>query len=697
MEDPDWQSAALQMLQRVGPTLPELAEQLGWPPPPAIIDRWCKQLDEAADQLTQLGLIVRCASLADFQIDPAGMLYWMLLPQRLKQSSATSNLTDLSNIQLTFQPTGQGTATAHERPTAAAPQTQELWDVVTDVDSVQLIGQLQRRLRASAATTSSHSPLFIESPTAPELREPNTTCPKLTEPKVTTQKKTQGSRSTMVITATALLALAIVGTSWWWSVSQMSKNNATTANRTTPQLAAKLSLPALAPATAIDEGPVETGPVETGPIAMGDELKSFHATLFASGSFDQSLDLAAAGLLPRDLPFEPNIDLQTGPAENVALQPSSPQGIPAADSAPAFVSLPDRTDTTEQSLGSLTTAGLKRWNELAPRLEFPSTASWALLADEPHACFVVPAADVGAESAVARFFISHTDSAREADATPGEIHFQWLDRAAAESRAETLRNGRLVIGDRTLWLREPQVQPMLHWQFQTATEQHSWPLDWLPDSRRTVWTLAHRVIAVSQLASDANDAAAMDNRPGGAKGDRFARQPAAPLFIQWLNPITTQPSKNVRGLLEVRLTQEDPVAVRIRVDAKLDRHVTVTTLAAATIGVQSGWQEVQWSMVDAVSTSTTQWQKNAELLLEQIRQQIRVAPTGEQRSMLRDRRSLLEQSLEHADTTLQGLKRLHSLLLRIEQEVRLQIRLEVKWPAGNQLIFALADNPQEAS
>ncbi len=660
MEDPDWQTAALQMLHQVGPSLPELAEQLGWPPPQAIIDRWCKQLDDAGVQLVNLGLMVRLASLADFQVDPAGQLYWMMLPQRIEQSQASPPRELLTDSQL--QPHG------------------ELWELITAVDSSQLIEQLKQKLRCgadgiAADGIAASTALSNDSRATPELHEPydklhepNDTRPRVTEHNVIAIKRTRVSRSKFFLTVAPFVAVTIAGTSWW-IFSQSTADTTTITTGPLPKVAVKL------PVSKIDQEDTSD---------TSSDLERFEAILLDVGTFDQTLDLEATGLLPLAPQVAPPSDSQTATTDDVAPQPSAPQDLPVADSAHAFVSLPARTDTTEFSLGTLAAAELNHWETMPPSLEFPTTAAWVLIANDAHSKLVAPAANPVAESAVARFFVP------QADASSGELRFQWLDTAASEARTETLRNGRFVNGDHCIWLREPQVQPLLRWQFQTATEQHSWPLASLPDSRKTMWTLTHRVDAAAKADLAA---AASNDEPANTKGDLFASQFAKPLFIQWLNPVSEQQSRNVRGLLEIRLTEDDPVAVRIRVDAKLDRQITVTTLAAASIGVQNGWQEIQWQMLDAARINTTQWQENAELLLEQIRQQIRVAATSEQKSVLRDRRSLLEQSLENADTALQGLQRLHSLLLRIEQEVGLQMRLEVKWPDGKQLIFAITNSP----
>jgi hypothetical protein len=82
----DTRSQSERVLAEVGPTLELLARVHGWPPPADLIELWCDQLRRAGERLEELQLPVHVAALCDFQVDPAGQLYWGCLPQRIEET-----------------------------------------------------------------------------------------------------------------------------------------------------------------------------------------------------------------------------------------------------------------------------------------------------------------------------------------------------------------------------------------------------------------------------------------------------------------------------------------------------------------------------------------------------------------------------------------------------------------------------------
>lgn len=82
----DSRSQSERVLAEVGPTLELLAQIHGWPPPADLIELWCDQLRRAGERLEELQLPVHVAALSDFQVDPAGQLYWIRLPHRIEET-----------------------------------------------------------------------------------------------------------------------------------------------------------------------------------------------------------------------------------------------------------------------------------------------------------------------------------------------------------------------------------------------------------------------------------------------------------------------------------------------------------------------------------------------------------------------------------------------------------------------------------
>jgi hypothetical protein len=128
----------------------------------------------------------------------------------------------------------------------------------------------------------------------------------------------------------------------------------------------------------------------------------------------------------------------------------------------------------------------------------------------------------------------------------------------------------------------------------------------------------------------------------------------------------------MNALLEIRLEDESPVVIRFRFDLKVARQAKLDTKWIVSVDPAMGWQRIDENTLLASIDRAIELKQRLQQQFQAADLQIDQAVDSDLRRILRLSRKQLEQQRTQAETYLQRLNQLQTLLSRTMRELRIQ-------------------------
>lgn len=643
--DSDTSPAWVEFRPPSGEPLDCLVDRLGSPPPPVLGEAWKSQLAELKEQLRAARLPLHHALPEDLRVDKSARLHIAFLSLRIAASIC------------------QVEPRCRERGSLA------LWfeaDRAIDLSGIDRHAEMIASVAGSQPVAAVSSRGVSGNPAA--ARPSHDSRPGGGEG---ARRRPPPGRAW--IWAGGLAALvAIAATAFWWH-----RPGESPAGEPEPRKISQATHTSTAePTSTADPQPAETAAESERSLSQLSRLAGENAAGSKNG---WEADLAAVDF---DAFAEPAIDLAgegfeaTGehPAEGGEAEgnpertaPSTSDIRSAAEAGEQMaVDLPPRDQTAAVPLPNVPEVDRRGW--AAAELQMPAgETAWKWIdgkaisdsESEPsdqRRLVGIRGAD-GIEQAVAVLNLSGSG---------GGASLAWTARAAELPAAEQLRNGRLRIGDWTVYLRTLTESDSVRLEFAQSRQEDQWSLAVQPDPRRSRTSIS-----------------AVNGSEEEGAGD--------PLFVRWLQAVQESPDRSVRALAEIREEEESPVAVRVRFDVQRGRRIELETRSVATIEPTIGWQPASRDAVTAAQDRAGVQRQEIQRMLEVIRQRYSIADNRQLKRELRRRREALEHQQETIDEWTRRLGALQVMLARISSELEWRIEVHTEWPDARQRIFASGD------
>lgn len=645
-----------------GEPFPQLVDRLGWPPPKPIVLSWLTTLETWRAELMHRRWPIDFGYVDELVVSETGDIIWPWMPFRIVQSML------------------------QRAPSIAGSNLLEAWAALPATESrLDPITRMSRLISFDPA--SPHQPVDSTA-FFPTTRRPTKTA---TKPSVPTGRKKRNRYSKKHLAITALVASVLLLAAF---LSQRNWRSETPISSSRSNITAKQpgSAGLFSDVGSVSEPKTVTSAKQSSSAQLQtanneNQLSSLLPTSSQTAFSSTESTLAELGI--DQVTFEPTMTGATVDLQSEGFAPMQPEAVGPDNSAnlsnnaisdsERIVETPKNSDAAIVEIGSLNSIDLPPRDSDAEvripfhnsssvvdiKLEFPSVPQWILQFDGSpnHSAFVIQRTATDATSAIAKLTSGNQQPNNDAKSDRSLLGFSWTELAGKTPTVESLRNGRIVSSTETIYLRSPiTIEPP---PVEIASET-TYAMQTPPDPANSLLNINIQTIA--------------DNP------ENKESQTPVPIY-RWLTPIEASRGKKHQGLLEFALAEENPVAVRQRINFDIGRQTTFSTISIATLDGGTSWFAIS---EDGITSSLDRLSQIKTVLSQQltnIQQLYSDTSDSDRRAIIRKRRDLLEQQQESAEIYGKRFVELQKLAAKMRSSFVWDIQLSTTWPDANQPIL----------